>query len=58
MINKNTVIEVRYHCKYFDFNENVFWFYDILEPLSLDQTKKPCFGYLVFYRKFLILFIY
>ena len=54
MINTNTVVEVIYLCKYFDYNENVFQFY-ILEPLSLDQTKL-CFGYLVLYHK--SLFIY
>lgn len=52
--NTNTVVEVRYLCRYFDYNENVFWFY-ILELLSLDQTKL-CFGYLVLYHKSLILF--
>lgn len=38
MINTNTVVEVRYLCKYFDYNENVFQFY-ILEPLSLEPNQ-------------------
>lgn len=25
--------------KNFGYNENVFWFYDVSEPLSLNQTK-------------------
>ena len=47
MINTNTVVEVRYLCKYFDYNENVFQFY-ILEPLSLEPNSNSALGILYF----------
>lgn len=39
MINKNTIEKLDTVAKNFGCNENVFWSYEILEPLSLNQTK-------------------